>query len=72
MSKYELSYQELKGLESQFKKIQDDVVIENLPKSSRIAIDMVLKMISEQKEAEELGSTSSRVKQFDPESMRWV
>lgn len=72
MSKYELSYEELKGLESHFKKIQDDAVVDNLKKSSQMAISMVLKMISELKKSEELAATSSHKKRLDTENMRWV
>ena len=72
MSKYELSYEELKGLESHYKKIQDDAVVDNLKKSSQMAISMVLNMISELKKAEELAAKASRKKQLDTETMRWV
>ena len=69
MSKYELSYEELKGLESHYKKIQDDAVVDNLKKSSRIAISLVLKMISELKKSEELAATSSHNKRLNSETM---
>ncbi len=54
MSEYELTYQELKGLESHFRKIQSDAVVKNLKSTPDLALTIARQMFAERNKAEEL------------------
>ncbi len=72
MSEYELSYQELKGLETHFRKIQGDAVAHKLKKTPDITVTIVRRMIEQLKKTEEKSPKHRRKRYLDTKTMRWV
>lgn len=72
MSEYELSYQELKGLETHFRKIQSDAVAHKLKKTPDITVTIVRRMIEQLKKTDEHSPKRTRKRHLNTETMRWV
>ncbi len=76
MSEYELSYQELRGLEKHFRKIQGDAVAHKLKNTPDITVNIVRRMITQlkkmDKQSPQQSSKRTRKRYLDTETMRWV